>query len=109
MSTEPDAPPSDDDATREEQDNDATPDDDAERARAKRIDADLALLRDILDFHGKYLITHSFAGTEREAAILARLGMTPRDSKDPQVRQKRRMRMYQKRTTVIVTTVIAKF
>ena len=94
MSTEPDAPLSDDDATREEQDNDATPDDDAERARAKRIDADLALLRDILDFHGKYAMTYSFVGTEREAAILARLGMTPRHSPDPVIRQKRRNRMY---------------
>lgn len=100
-----DAPPSDDDATRQEPDEPAkviTAEElaanelAAEHAHAKRIEEDLALLRDILDFHGKYLIIHSFVGTEREAAILARLGMTPRDSEDPRVRTKRRMRMYKR-------------
>ncbi len=69
MSTEPDAPPSEDDATQQEQAKDATSDDAAERAHVKRIAKNfLALLRDISDYCKKYPSTNSFAGTEREAA-----------------------------------------
>lgn len=63
----------------------------ADRAHAERIEADLALLRDILDYHGRHLITWSYTPTQRESEALARLGMTPRPSNDPVVRQRRRM------------------
>ncbi len=105
MSTEPNAPTSDDDATRQDDAGDepakvitaeelAARELAAEQAHAKRLEENLALLRDILDFHGKNLLTLSFTGNPRENAILERLGMAPRHSPDPRVVQKRRTRMY---------------